>query len=325
MSWIMRTDTVSIAPGVYIYYQTQGYITAVYQLADENQTYYEYHMNGYSLLDVTLEDKPVSQHVDTFARNMCEQYIVVNTLFNELGLTVTGEEQKEINKEAKSIYRNSQAYMDGIGVTEADIADAVASTLKEQKVFDEYYKIGGIMGTTEETVNAYVNEKYARIKIIEFNFADSVDDAIDAERKNTMLALANVYLDRANNGEDFDALIAEITGEDTPDEEYANEFIIDTTSTVPSHKFTKYVFSNCKVGTYTIIQDDVSFYLVQRLNLLEREDIKRDSQALIIAELFDSNYTALINTKLREYTVETNADAVKKCTAYNAVMGKGSK
>ncbi len=341
-TWVMKANDTVIDPGIYIYYQTQGYVDAVYQLANQDENYYYYYLYGYSLLEDTLDDKPVSEHVDQYAMDMCRQYVVVDTLFNELGLTFSEDELAIIDNEVRQIWAKSQDYLETIGVSKSSIEKVTASKYKEEKVFDAYYEIGGIKGTTEELINSYVEDEYARVKFIKLDFADSAEDAIDAARKEEMLALANSYMERANNGEDFDTLIDEYEATLPKDEEdveveeeseyedeetaalaekYRNEYVFSLESTTPSPKFVKYVFSSCKVGEITIVQDDISFFVVQRLSVLEREDIMTSGRDFIIEEIYDSDYTALINTTLSGYTITVNDKAIKRYTAENAVFG----
>lgn len=342
-AWVMKANDTVIDAGIYIYYQTQGYVDAVYQLAEQDENYYYYYLYGYSLLEDELNDKPVSEHVNDFAMDMCRQYVVVDTLYNQLGLTLTEDDLAVIDNEVRQAWEKSHEYLETIGVSKSSLEKVIASKYKEERVFDAYYEIGGIKGTTEEMINSYVEDEYARVKFIKFDFADSPDDAIDAARKDEMLALANSYMERADNGEDFDTLIDEYEAtlpeneenveveEEEPEyedeetaalaEKYRNEYILGLDSTVPSPKFVKYVFSNCKVGEISVIQDDISFFVVQRLNVLEREDIMEASRDFIIKEIYDSDYTALINTTLSGYTITVNDKAIKRYTAKNAIFG----
>ncbi len=326
-SWVISANGTVVSSGVYTYYQTQGYVDAVYQLAETNQAYYEYYTQGYSLLNESLEDGTlVSDYADQFAMDMSRQYIVVDTLFNELGLTLSEEDLSTAEKQAKNIWRSSENYLTAIGVTLEDLKAINESTIKEARVFDAYYEIGGVKGTTDEDINAYIDDEYARVKIIEFNFSESADDAIDSELKNNMLAIANLFLERANAGEDFNKLIEEFLSDEAIESEkdnpYPYEYIMTPDGTDPSPKFIKYLFSTCKVGEFKIIQDDISFYLVQRLNMLEREDIMEEARRMIISELYDKDYTALINNTLKGYTIETNEKALKVHTPQKAITGE---
>lgn len=344
-TWIMKADEIVLNSGLYIYYQTQGYEAAVYELAAEDINYYYSYMYGVPLLDATIGEQTVEEYANEYAIDMCRQYVVVEHLFNELGLELSEDDEALIKAQARSAWNNSQEYLESIGISEATVNKVVTSALKENKVFEAYYEVGGIKGTTEETIKAYLSEDYARIKYMTFNFAESIDDAINETVKNEQLALAQSYLDRANAGEDFNALIEEYneylasleaTEEETSEaaeeetvveaEEEENEFKNETilnidTSTYPSEKFVGYVFDACKVGECSIIQDDTNFYLVQKLDILEREDIYESNRSYLISQIYDSDYTALINETLKKYDITINDKAVKRYTAKNAIEG----
>lgn len=357
-TWIVKANDIVINSGLYIFYQLQGYTEAVYTLAAEDINYYYYYMYGYSLLEETIDDQTVAEYVNEYALDMCKQYIVVEQLFRDLGLELSDDDKALIKAQVNSTWSSSQDYFESAGIAKSTVEMALENSFKEDLVFDAYYEVGGVKGTTEETISAYLEDEYARIKFISFTFADSADDAIDTERKEAQLALANSYLERANAGEAMDDLIADYTAyleaeeaaeeevtddstkenlpvieeesEETEDIEvteeeadpYENEYIIATDSTSPSAKFVNYVFTTCKVGEFSVIQDDTNFYLVEKLDILERDDIMEDSRDYLLTEIYDSDYTSLINKTLAEYTVTVNEKSVKRYTAENAVIGR---
>lgn len=348
-SWIMKAGDLSVNSGLYIYYQTQGYVDAIYTLASEDITYYYYYMYGYSLVDEAYDDtQTIGDYMNSYAIDMCKQYVVVEHLFNELGLELSEDDKSYIKAQTNSTWTNSSAKLEDIGISKSTLEMAITSSVKEELVFNAYYEVGGVAGTTEEIIQSYFEEEYARIKYMTFNFVESADDAIDATVKSEQLALAQSYLDRANAGEDFDDLIEEYnaylisiaeteeteettedTLEETEDEvveaeadEYENESIISVDGTSPSEKFVGYVFNNCKVNEYSIIQDDTNFYLVHRLDILEREDIYNENRLYLISEIYDSNYTSLINKTLAGYDIVINEKSVKRYTPQTAIEGR---
>lgn len=351
-TWIMKADDIVLNSGLYIYYQTQGYYEAVMTLAQQDMNYYYAYMYGQSLLEEKLNDGTVEDYTNQYAIDMCRQYVVVEHLFNELGLEVSAEDEALIKAQVRNTWNDSKESLESIGISESTLRKVITSRIKEDLVFEAYYEVGGIKGTTEETIKDHLSDDYARIKFMTFNFAESIEDAIDEAVKNEQLALAQSYLDRANAGEDMNTLIEEYNAyleslkeEETTDEEtadnetadetveaetedeeadpYLNETLLHVDGTYPSEKFVGYVFNNCKVGEYSLIQDDINFYLVQRLDILERNDIYENYRDSLIAEIYDSDYTKLINETLAKYDIDINEKSVKRYTAKNAIEGRG--
>lgn len=222
-SWIVKVDGETVPSGVYIYYQTAGYTAAGYELAATDQNYYYYMMYGMSYLDQKVGEKTVPEYMNDYALSMSKQYIVVEKLFDELGLELTEDDKKLIDTQVNSLWNNNGAQFEKIGVGKESVRKVTTSTLKEEKVFNAYYEVGGINGTTEDDIKAYLEDNYARVKFLTFNYADSADDAVDEARKNKALEDAQSYLDRIAAGEDINALIeehtAEIAAENEADEE----------------------------------------------------------------------------------------------------------
>ena len=349
-SWVCEVDGQSVASGLYIYYQTEGYGNALFELYQQNSDYlmaYIYYYNyGYvepTLFDVEMSDgATVRDHINKYAIDMCKQVVVVDKLFDELGLEIPAEEQALLDNQIRSAWSNSKNDWEAIGVSEASFKAAVMSNYKEDAVFDAYYEIGGLNGTTEQEIEAYFADNYARIKYMTFTFAESMDDAVDSARKDEQLRIANDYLDLAQSGSDFDELIeqynkylkiiseenseevesdeedVDLEADEAEPDEYANEVILTKEGTYPTEKFVNYVFTTCPVGEFSIIQDDTCFYLVQRLDILERDGLYSNYRDSILFELFDSDYTGLINQRLAGYTVNINDSAVKRYKAEKA-------
>ncbi|MCD7888608.1 MAG: hypothetical protein LUG23_01550 [Oscillospiraceae bacterium] len=350
-SWIVKVDDVTVNAGMYIYYQGAGYTAGVYELSEEDSTYYYYYLFGYSLLDETIDGQSMSDYMSDYAVDMCKQYVVVQKLFEELGLELSETELANIETSVANTWESYSETYEAAGISEDTVRKVAEATMMEEDVFNAYYEVGGLNGTTEDDIKDYLEDNYARIKYITFEFSESADDAIDEDYKAEMLEIANSYLERAEAGESMDDLIAEYAeilaaaeaeeseeeedsedaDEDTAEEteevevedeevdEYVNEYIISIEGTSPSEKFVNYVFTVCNVGEYTVIQDDTCFYLVERLDILERDDLYEANRDSYLEALFDDDYTTLINEKLATYEVEVNENSIKRYTAERAL------
>lgn len=373
-SWIVKVDGETVNSGLYIYYQSQGYSAAGYELMAQDPNYNYYMQLGLSYIDDPIgeEGETVRDYMNEYAMNMCKQYVVVGRLFDQLGLELTEDELSLVDTQVRNLWNNSEDALVKAGISQDTVEKAIIASLKEEKVFNAYYEVGGLNGTTEEDIQGYLEDNYARIKYITFNFADDATEAVDTDRKNEALETAQSYLDRALTGESMDDLIAEYAeileqaeveesaeedetvkenlseiqesenaeeaesadesadgaestdGTDGTDEtegssdvdditsQYPNEVIINNEGTAPSEKFISYVFNNIDTGEFDLVQDDLNVYLVQKLDILERDDIYDDNRETFLYALFDSDYTALINDTLADYTVEVNERSVKR-------------
>lgn len=360
-SWIVKVDGETVNSGLYIYYQSQGYSAAGYELMAQDPNYNYYMQLGLSYIDDPIgeEGETVRDYMNEYAMNMCKQYVVVGRLFDQLGLELTEDELSLVDTQVRNLWNNSEDALVKAGISQDTVEKAIIASLKEEKVFNAYYEVGGLNGTTEEDIQGYLEDNYARIKYITFNFADDATEAVDTDRKNEALETAQSYLDRALTGESMDDLIAEYAeileqaeaeesaeedetvkenlpetpeSEDAEDAEstegtdeaedstdvddiasqYPNEVIINNEGTSPSEKFISYVFNNIDTGEFDLVQDDLNVYLVQKLDILERDDIYDDNRETFLYALFDSDYTALINDTLADYTVEVNERSVKR-------------
>ena len=358
-TWIAEIDGTVVPSGLYIYYQTEGYGNALLELYRSNSDYlmpylyfYNYGAVYADILGVEMSDgKTVEEYINEYAMNMCEQAVVLDRIYDKVGLEMTAEEKDAVDTQVRNLWNNGKESYEAIGISQESLRKAVLATFKESVVFDAYYEIGGLNGTTEEEIENEFASDYARVKYMTFTFGENIEDAVDSARKDEQLALANSYLERAQAGESMDALIEEYNAyleqlaaeeaeensetepetdaeaessdeteeaAETEDDEYKYESIIGVNQTTPTEKFVNYVFNNCPVGEFTVIQDDLCFYLVQRLDILERDGLYENYRDSILTELFDDDYTALINNTLSELSETVNEKSLKRYTVRKA-------
>lgn len=336
--WILKADDEVLNSGIYIYYQNAGYTAAGYELMAEDINYYYYMMYGMSYLDATIGEQTVEEYANEYALDMCKQHVVIERLFDELGLELTAEDKELLKAQLNSAWtQNGEGYL-AAGVSKESLEKVILNSLKEEKIFNTYYEVGGTNGTTEEDIKGYLEDNYARVKYMTFVYAQNTEDAVDEAVKAEMLQKANDYLARAKSGESMNDLISEwnelgkkeeATEETTEEveaetetseeaeteeetDEYANEVFVNVESTSPSEKFVQYVFENCKVGEFAVIQDDTSFYLVEKLDVLERTDIYEENRTTFLTALFNDEFTSLINDKLEGINIEVNEASIKR-------------
>ena len=348
-SWIVKVDGVAVNSGLYIYYQGIGYTATGYELMAENTDYYYKVMYGESYIDDTIGDQTVREYMNDYAIDMCKQYVVVERLFEELGLSIDEDSEALIKSQVNRTWDSQKDSMERAGIAKSTLEKAVTSSIKEELVFNAYYEVGGLNGTTEDDIRGYLEDNYVRVKYISIPFADSVDDAVDSERLSNAVAQAQGYLDRLNAGESMDDLIAEYeasletedesseeaeasdgeetSGDETQDAEdvtveedpYENESVLSLDSTSPSEKFVNYAFTEVADGESKLIQDDLNVYLIQKLDILERPEIYDENRDVFLNALFDESFTSLLNERLSGYTVEENASSIKRYKAERAL------
>ncbi|HIV10553.1 MAG TPA: hypothetical protein IAD28_02520, partial [Candidatus Faeciplasma avium] len=299
--------------------------------------------------DDTIGDQTVREYMNDYAIDMCKQYVVVERLFEELGLSIDEDSEALIKSQVNRTWDSQKDSMARAGIAKSTLEKAVTSSIKEELVFNAYYEVGGLNGTTEDDIRGYLEDNYVRVKYISIPFADSVDDAVDSERLSNAVAQAQGYLDRLNAGESMDDLIAEYeasletedesseeaeasdgeetSGDETQDAEdvtveedpYENESVLSLDSTSPSEKFVNYAFTEVADGESKLIQDDLNVYLIQKLDILERPEIYDENRDVFLNALFDESFTSLLNERLSGYTVEENASSIKRYKAERAL------
>ena len=206
-TWSYKVGEEVIPAGVYIYYQTEGYAQAFSELVQQDYTIY---YTDDSILDMEMPDgTKVSDYINDYAVKSTKQYYAIEKMFDELGLEITEEENRNVLNTVNDAMNQNQDGYNNLGIASSSLKAVQLNAIKEDKIFEKYYEVGGLSGVSEDDIKNYFNTEYARAKIISFSLVDSEGNALDDDAKAEMLEVANGYLERAKNGEDFDALIEE--------------------------------------------------------------------------------------------------------------------
>lgn len=93
---------------------------------------------------------------------------------------------------------------------------------------------------------------------------------------------------------------------------YLYESILNIDATSPTTKFIKNVFENAKVGVPILFEDDESYYLVIRYDLLERADLFTDNRTALLHKLKDDDFNIIVDSWALPLSIEKNMDSYKR-------------
>lgn len=175
-------------------------------------------------------------------------------------------------------------------------------SLYSTKVSEKINEAIGETEATDEELKAFYDEHYYRAKHILISIDDDTDEKA-AEK------LANEYLERAKGGEDFDAMIKELSedpGSETNPDGYTftdGEMVKEFEETVKS----------LKSGEFGICKSTYGYHVILRLDLGDFEAEKSS----VSNAYSDSKYDAEFDKLLKEYNIEVKLydDVIKSLKA----------
>lgn len=197
---VINVEGVDVPAGVYIYYQLNSYTEAMNKAYEEGNT---------ELMDATIEGKSSKDWINDNALELCKEHVAIQNKFEELGLTLSEENNKLIDKSLDDIMEGYEEKYKKSGIAESSIKSVLTVSEMKNEIFNYYYAKDGIEEVSEDDIHKYYVDNYARIKLIQVSLMDIDGEDLDDEDKEEMIDRANDYVDRINSGEDFDKIADE--------------------------------------------------------------------------------------------------------------------
>ncbi len=333
-------DGVEIPAGIFILYQSNALSEAYSQLSD--QLGEEDDMS--KILDLSIEDKPVTEWVNDKAIESMKKYAAYETKFNELGLSFRNNEDKIVASTAEQWWEYIGEQYEGYGISEQSYVDAGINTRKESAVFDYYYGTGGEKEVPEEDIKNYLTENYARIKYIEMTLKDAEGNVLKSEDKEYVKKMADEYIERLKGGESFDTIEDEYASyvdalsasdDETAEGETAEEetaaatetetdgseteeapdygTVITKDSSTPAASVAEKAFDgSMNAGDYVLVEDYESYYIVNKMDLFADPEYLENNRDTALHALKDDEFDEMVNGWLAEQNAQINQAAVER-------------
>ncbi len=357
ISTVGTIDGENIRAGVYLMYELQAISEANTeideQLTELGQSASD--IENFSYFNYNVQEKPYSQFVEERTLGYIKRHIAIQRRFDELKLELTDEETSTIRESAADMWDTEMTYYgygmgqtygeyyENLGVSRASYQEMQLVDLMSNKLFDSYYDENGTTPTDENDIKTYYEDNYGRFQIIQVSLTEGDGSKIETdEGKKKMEDLANGYLDRLKDGEDFDTVYhdyedyvakqkeqAEKDSEDTSEssevssaeetvgdsaapeeeEEHDHETLLSKDSTTPSEEFIKWAFEldEDEGGLY---KDETVYYAVMRKKLLERDDWYETNRSSVLHIMKDEEFEGVLDEIAKNYDVQLNNAAL---------------
>ena len=195
-AYAMTIDGEQINAGIYIYYSYASYMELTQTLQSQN-----------SELDVK-DDKVVKEQkmdgvsseewIKNKALEYCQRYVAIEKKFDELDLSLTEEESKDVESTIDSFWDTNGETYEKNGISKNSVKSVLENTYMTNEVFLYYYGVDGEEGTTEDDLKQYYEENNARVRYIKFDLTDGKGEALDDAGKKEMKAKVEDYLGEIN-------------------------------------------------------------------------------------------------------------------------------
>ena len=203
--WVYEYNAEQLPAGVYIAYQ----ISALAQV--ENQVLTARYMEGNyeelalkDLLAQTYEEQLVADWVANKAQEQAKMYYAVHQQAEQRGIALTAEEQSAISASVNNLWATSQKLYEKNGISKDSLYKIQEASALQDALFLALYGEEGETPVTEQEIEAYFAENYAKAEYIALpkTAADNQETGETAAQINAqLLASAEAMRERLAAGD----------------------------------------------------------------------------------------------------------------------------
>lgn len=218
-TWGAVIDGVQIPAGVFIYYLDTANYEARQKLNEQTDTSADLSLEGAAaqssetvtlpLYSSQIDGVDSKQWIYDRATELMQEYAAVEAKFDEYGLTLTDDDKQSAQVYLDQIWDYAGDYYTSMGVSENSYKSIFLNSSKRQKLFETIYSEGGEKAVSDDEIKTYLDENYALINYIDVELKDGEGNLLKSDGKAERMEMLNSYMERYNNGEDFDELNAE--------------------------------------------------------------------------------------------------------------------
>ncbi len=282
--------------------------------------------------DPETKDQMLQSLRDT-TEQMLVQYHIILQEFQTAGLSLNKADLTKMKENRQTLLaqyggeENFETALQQQGLTPEMYDNVMVISTYVNKINDYYFGKDGIYTASDADILAKFHEKYVQAKHILISTVDnSTGEALTGDALAEKKKLAEEALKKAQDGEDFDALIAEY-GEDPGMSTYPNGYIFTDGEMVPEfYDGTLALEDNAISG---IVTSDYGYHIIKRMPLDESAIDDMDlSQTDTYRNILSSEITGKdFSSTLQEWTdkadVQKTDDELQKIdidTAYDVAM-----
>lgn len=326
-TWVYDFGGEKIPSGVYI-----AYTMVAYQQVPQQEDY------DSAITDVmkqTIEGKSAEEWIKAEAKESCARYVAIEQKFAELGMSLSEEDEAEIDSVLDSNWAAYGPIYEKNGVSEESYRKLMVSSKKESLLFTKYYDKDGIEEVGNEDLLAHFKENFASVNIFRMALYTNDDLTEDQQAENEKtVKLAEEYVNMLNSegktfGEVYDLYYHDVLGT-AHDDENENDVIAndeDTRTWVKknddpnySQKVIDTIFNEMKIdgdAKYIADEDKGYYYVVKRYDVAKDEKNFDEMRTTVLYDVKGDAFDELVKGWADGLAVTENGAAVGRYTPKN--------
>ncbi len=308
-SWVMKSDSLTVPIGAYIYFLYNSYQSASSMVTDTTKP----------LLQQQVEGQNAEAWIKDQALTHTKMLYVLNDKMKELKLTLTADETKNISSTTDSQWEQSSSTLEKYGISKSSYNLAYADYFtKYQKVFNAVYGKGGAKAVSDADLKAYFEKNYT-------DFAFMYQSLYNADSNGTTKALTTA---EANDiKKKFDAYAADVSSGKKTLEKAAEDYKTSakltevpyqattqslTSSSLPTELIT--LLKSMKDGEIKTAEISGTYIVVQKNDITKKSAEQlgtEDGRSAVLSEMKAKEYSDEMEKEAKAYTkAQVNQAAV---------------
>ncbi len=305
---------------------------------------YGYDINS-AIDNYFTETETVRDSIISTAKTQYLSFVVVTKKFEELGLTLTEDQQNKINAQYDDdwvkIYGESgmKTILKTLGLSKTEFLNLLAVEYKSDAILDYYYGENGLTPVTTQDKKDYFNKNYNRFKYVLLTTIDEEDEALPADEIAAKRDLAETICQQAQNGTSFEELVStysedftkitdEMSDEDKKVAEDSNQksltegLICDENGIFNQTLYTYYDIcvnakiiqrlNSMKTGEVSVVEIDNSIWVVKKYDLNEDPAYFESRQEALYQKIYSTDFNNKYTVWLAELDYKFNEDVIKE-------------
>ena len=251
-------------------------------------------------IEYDLSDKPVKTELKRAAIIQCKKYLAANTLFRDMGLSLTSSEKVEIAQTVNDYWLRFENHYNNIGVSKQTLTKILTAKAYEDAVFAAKYDKGIENAAEEKILQDYFYENYISFRNVcaYFTSADGSTPLTQLE-KNRLIGSVNMLAENAGTDIEKFGEAVQAAGYSLSD----SVLLKKGAEGYPLGFFEKVAAQ--KDGTVQVITYDECIFIIWKENLRDKgESVYANYRSVFINDLYSDVAEKEINEYISAFTVE---------------------
>lgn len=310
-TWAAKSGELTVPAGLYIERMITAYYGAVSQVDQEAKDPLKEQIDGVTVADKITED----------AKKSVSQYLAVEKMFDEMGLSLTEEQQMNMSQVVDYYWSMLEtAYLDN-GISKDSYTKSIANDEKKSVIFQAIYGEGGTQEVPEAELKAKFVEDYAKIIIMPLNLKDSEGNPLPEETLQKTRDLVDKYYNLAKEGGDMEELLYEAKKESSSDpdsvtkpEKGSSFSFLAKSSTTYDKEVVDQIFA-APIGEPVKIETQDNIYLVMRYQTDEDPADFEARKTALLSIMKSDEFQAKLDEYAAGLEITWNDASIKRYTA----------